>query len=98
MLLFYRCSKDKILTRSQGSNVTHFTPPHPAYWQDLIPSFISGLPLEAYSWHQFSFFGCVNETASKEKDIEAGKKDPVRGLGLNTLRKLACFTTSVDLM
>lgn len=42
----------------------------------------SGLPLEVYSWHLFSFFGCVNETANNAKDVKAGKKDPVRGLGL----------------
>lgn len=37
---FYHCSKDKILTCSQGSNVRQFPSPHPAHWQDLIPYFI----------------------------------------------------------
>lgn len=40
--------------------------------------------LKHYSWHQLFFSGCVNEIASKETDIEAGKKDAVRGLGLGS--------------
>lgn len=36
--------------------------------------------LKHYSWHQLFYSGCVNETASKETDIEAGRKDP-EGLG-----------------
>lgn len=71
---------------------TKYSHAHRAQMSDtsLLPTLHTGRTLfptsslKHYSWHQLLFSVCVNEIASKETDIEAGKKDAVRGLGLGS--------------